>query len=80
MRFRLHRGGLSESMATLVVMEATLEKLVEYLSTLSPFDVPPVNSIQVDPYSGPDKRIGWDATFIVIVNGHPIGFTDEMPL
>jgi hypothetical protein len=32
--------------------------------------------VRVEPYSGADDRIGWKATYIVLVDGRPTAFTD----
>lgn len=79
MRFREHRGGLTESMETLVVLQdrtalvAHIRELVSPYMILSDWDA----SIDVKPYNGgmPD---GWDQTYIVLVKDHGvIGFTDQ---
>lgn len=65
---RRHRGGYEESMATAREVDATLTAIAEY------FDEP-IERITVDPYSGIDKRNGWD-TYIVCVDGSAIGMTN----
>jgi len=67
MKYRDHRGGLAESMETVREIAPTIDALAVILK------VPP-SSIRVDPYMW-DHRINWD-THIVIVDGHPAGFTD----
>lgn len=79
-KFREHRGGLAESMETLVVMEDWNE-LAEYCKTkLSEwmFNIR-IEDVSVKPYAdNPDTRIGWDKTYIVMVEGWgPFGFTDK---
>lgn len=76
-RFREHRGGLAESMATLVELEDR-DALVAYVQKLlRPFtDVRP-EQVEVKPYSGADPRIGWARTLVVTVEGYGvIGFAD----
>lgn len=68
MKYRDHRGGLDESMQTMVDMPRDLESLATHLGVKS-------SSIRVEAYGGFDKRIGWD-TYIVLVDGVPFGFTD----
>lgn len=78
MKFRHHRGGLKESMKTLVTLEdrnALVQHLREYFKEW--FDVVP-DKVKLERYGdGPDTRIGWDKVFIVTIDGFgPVGFTD----
>lgn len=66
--FRLHRGALSDSMATAREI-STLAELVEALHS----DGWAPGKIEVKPYAR-DERIGWD-THIVTVDGMAAGFT-----
>jgi hypothetical protein len=66
--FRLHRGSLSDSMATARTIN-TKADLVKALDE----DGWPHGEIEVKPY-GCDDRIGWD-THIVTVDGMAAGFT-----
>lgn len=82
MKYRPHRGSLSAAMAECVELPATKKALDTYLNGYEPI-VP--GSVFVEAYSGPDERIGWPETFIVLAkwnSGHvaPIGFTDAMPV
>jgi hypothetical protein len=80
MKFRAHRGGLAESMATVIEVQtrAELEKYI--VDTSAPFErqlrsLIAENGLYVRPY-GYDERIGWD-THIVILQGYGVlGFTD----
>ena len=67
MKYRSHRGGLAESMETVVELQPTLDALAVYLKV-------PASRITVEPYSY-DKRIGWN-THIVCIDGGACGFTD----
>ena len=75
MKYRDHRGGLAESMATVVHLDPTIEALAAHLSggPLGPEVIHP-EDVKVEPY-GYDARTGW-ATHIVTVNGAVRGFTD----
>lgn len=69
MRYRDHRGGLADSLATAVDMQGTKVCLAAYLNA-------PRDRITVEKYGhGIDKRCGWD-TYIVAVDGCAVGFTD----
>jgi hypothetical protein len=79
-KFREHRGGLAESMQTVVEVEdfnALLDHLHKLAEPWQP-NVPPMNAdtVHVEPYGGVDERIGWD-TYIVTLKGYGVlGFTD----
>jgi hypothetical protein len=64
-KFRYHRGGYAESMATEVPCANVLEL----------FALVGTEDIIIRPYGGIDQRNGWD-TYIVLVSGSPVGFTD----
>lgn len=68
MLFRPQRGSLSDSMADEVELPATRKALAGHL-------VCPEESVDVKPYCY-DGRIGWD-TYLVIVDGQAVGFTDR---
>jgi hypothetical protein len=74
-KFRWHRGGYAESMATVVPAKnmADLRTIYEN-SGLEPRWI----TIVVEPYCGIDRRNNWN-THVVKVNGSVIGFTDGMP-
>lgn len=71
--FREQRGGLEESMATVVELESRAQ-LVDYVAAI-------FNGQWIDPAKldvlphGIDHRTGWD-TFIVTLDGQAIGFTN----
>ncbi len=87
-RFREHRGGLADSMETMVEL-TTMEELKSHVKKLLwQFDVPANNlrfdDIQVKPYGchcWPDERIGWAETWVVTMPGYGVlGFTDGEPI
>jgi hypothetical protein len=79
MKFREHRGGLAESMETLVELpdRAALVAYCKKLLTDWQFDVKD-NDVVVEQYTpNGDKRIGWDQLYIVSITGYGVmGFTD----
>lgn len=76
MKFREHRGGLKESMETMVELKdraALLEYCIKALGDFR-FSFPP-EALHIKPYSY-DDRIDWD-THIVSIDGYGVvGFTD----
>ncbi len=81
MRFREHRGGLAESMETVVNVAHHVALLDHIRKLAKPWPIfPPVTpeTVHIKPY-GWDGRIGWD-THIVVLDGYGVlGFTDEDP-
>jgi hypothetical protein len=75
MKFREHRGGLDESLATTVELEPTKDALNAQLQQRYgewwKFNE---DDVSVKPYSF-DVRIGWD-THIVCIKGAAVGYTD----
>ena len=65
---RKHKGDYADSMETTKEIDATLDAVADYFER-------PVKWITVEPYSGIDKRNGWD-TYIVCADGAAIGFTN----
>lgn len=79
MKFREHRGGLSESLATMVTL-ADRPALVEHCRGLNLVGCPTFDysDLRIETHSGADSRIGWKETFIVSIDGFGfIGFTDS---
>jgi hypothetical protein len=77
MLFREHRGGLAESMKTVVTLDdrARLVAYVQDKLRCYCMDVKP-EQVHVIPYCY-DDRIGWD-TYIVTVDGYGVfGMTDS---
>ena len=77
MLFRPQRGGLEESMAELVSIK-TISEFIWHIRATFP-EVPIDAQLSIEPYGdGPDERIGWKQTFIIIAEGFgPLGFTDS---
>ena len=78
MQFREHRGSLDEAMKTKVILKDRSD-LLEHCKSIPAlfgrtFDPA---ALKVEPYGGPDDRIGWSATYIVTIEGCAIGFTDS---
>lgn len=78
MKFREHRGGLAESMDTVIEVsdgEALLEHVRNLAQRWPTFPAITAETVHVEPY-GRDERIGWD-THIVTLDGYGVlGFTD----
>lgn len=74
MRFRWHRGSLADSMETVEELSPFLPPLLAILVRSCPEATP--DNVVVEPYFGRDERCDWDRTYIVKVNGGPVGFTD----
>jgi hypothetical protein len=86
MRFREHRGSLSDSLDTMVEIDATIAAIVRHVNRrLAGFDdVRPgfkagPGDVRVNAYyMEPDRRTGWAKTYIVVVDGYgPFGFCDQ---
>lgn len=80
MKVREHRGGLSESMATVVEIEPTLEALTAHINALFQQMGPVVtpDMIVIHP-QGFDARIGWN-TYLVAIEGYGVfGMIDQFP-
>jgi len=78
MKLREHRGGLAESMETVIDIPPTLEALkIAINNAFSEYDVPEITAdmITVKPY-GFDERIGWDTHIVIIADCSVYGFTD----
>jgi hypothetical protein len=78
MKFREHRGGLAESMETVVEVANRVELIIHlaHLMERYPGTVVDFQKIKIEPYGGWDERIGWD-TYIVTLEGYGVlGFTN----
>lgn len=71
--FREHRGGLNESMLTVVTV-GNLAELIAHLKTLH--GIRSAAQVTIKHY-GYDPRIMWD-NYIVCINGEAVGFTNEL--
>jgi hypothetical protein len=79
MKFREHRGGLAESMETLVEVDSKLALVVYIQNLLAPYRVTVAYEDVVSTLYGSsgDARIGWEKVYIVTVKGYGvIGFSD----
>lgn len=72
-KFRFHRGGLAESMETVVTV-ADKAALCNQVRAARGYPAFEDGQIAVSPYCY-DARIGWD-THIVTLEGNAIGYTD----
>jgi hypothetical protein len=80
MRFREHRGGLAESMETMVVVDGKKGLVAHIQKLLKPYSVTVIDSdVAASLYgSSGDARIGWEKVYIVTVKGYGvIGFSDS---
>lgn len=74
MKYREHRGGLSESMETVREIASTREAIALEAGLMLGRLVTP-DEVRVSPY-GYDARIMWDTHIVEIDGFGPIGFTD----
>jgi hypothetical protein len=76
MKYREHRGGLTESMETVVEIEGADDLMRIINAGRAQWYQPAItiDQLAVEPY-GYDGRIDWD-THIVTVDGAAVGFTD----
>ncbi len=81
-KFREHRGGLAESMETVVEVETKADLAAHMRSKLAPFGFNFEDAdLMVKPYGENglpmhDERIGWD-TYVVTIEGYGVaGFTN----
>jgi hypothetical protein len=83
MLYRDHRGGLAESMETMVELPSTREALIAHLAKTWPFNrgvAERLASVTVKRYHGADDRIGWKEVWIVVLPDFGVlGFTDGDP-
>ena len=79
MKYRHHRGSLVDSMATMVEVDSMEELIAELRSVQLIGDLVTDDNVEIKEYGdGPDERIGWARTCIVLVDGNPFGFSDGM--
>lgn len=78
-KFREHRGGLEESMKTVVPM-STMKEIQDFAKEqLSIFKCEfRFSEIEVKFYAY-DKRIGWDCHIVTMPDYGVLGWTDGMP-
>jgi hypothetical protein len=79
--YRPHRGSLDDSMREVIEVN-DFPQLVRHLRRgverwYPPDKLPTEENTTIERYGdGPDPRIGWDETWIVLVNGNAWGFTN----
>lgn len=76
-RFRFQRGSLADSMLTMVTVSSRRE-LYRHIAVTSPLSATGVaDALSARRYvAAPDRRIGWDETYLVMIGADPIGFID----
>lgn len=79
MRYREHRGGLAESLATTVKVDGFAGILAHEQAKEFPWPDLSLEAISAHPYGGDDDRCGWKDVHIVCLEGEPIGFCEGMP-
>ena len=76
MKLRLYRGGLAESMATIVEIEPTMEALLqEVRKEMANVISFPDSALTIKPY-GFDSRTNWNTYIVEIQSFGVYGFTD----
>lgn len=76
MKYRPHRGFLADAMTECVEVDGMAGLLLHLRRQPDTQH----GVITVVPYDDrPDDRIGWAATHMVLFNGSPLGFVDELP-
>lgn len=76
MKFREHRGGLGDSLATMIEFD-TRTDLMRHLQDIRPDVFISGATLEAKPYGGDDNRIGWkDVHILVADKGGVIGFID----
>ncbi len=77
--FRFHKGGLDESMKTVVEIDSlkSLREKIEEIWTMDGFN------IEVKPYVF-DKRVNWDTHLVLICNAeqkisYAVGYLNRLP-
>lgn len=78
MKFREHRGLLSESMETAVNLPATRLAICEHMNGLDRLGMIALTPTEllVEFHWKSDDRIGWAPIYIVSARGGVVGFTD----
>lgn len=77
MKFRQHRGGLEDSMTTLVEVDGLQGLTAHLIECLGP-DFLAKSTVGIGRDEGPDHRIGWAETHKVYVDGFPVGYVDGL--
>jgi hypothetical protein len=75
--FRFHRGGLEESMQTVIEIKSFEQLLI---TIIDGWDINPTK-VEIKPYIY-DERIHWDTHFVIIHVGesnYPVGYLNRKP-
>jgi len=72
MIFRPQRGGITQSMKEKVILLSSKAALAKHLRV-------PIKSVDVRWY-GDDAWNGWRSTYLIIVDGNAVGFTNQEPV
>lgn len=90
MKIRAHRGSIEEAMETCQEIEPTIQAVIDYMQedviplahalTVGQYEKRSITVSVVDYFDLPDDRIGWQKTFLVLLDGQAYGFTDEKPV
>lgn len=75
MRIRLHQGGLSDSIKTVSDLQ-DWEDFVEYCKK---YNIN-IKSVRCEHYSGPDERIGWSDTWVILAWFNDVMCERRLPL
>ena len=75
MRIRMHQGGLSDSLTTVSVL-GDWDDFVEYCKK---YNIN-IKSVKCEHYSGPDERIGWSDTWVILAWFNGVICERELPL
>lgn len=75
-KFRFHRGGLAESMSTMIEVK-TKKELLKKINEAYSFG-PVVKDVEITRYADPDRRIDWEGCYIVCLpdNAGVVGWMD----
>lgn len=75
MKFRLHKGNLEESMATVIEIAPHKKALANAINRLLCDSIATAENIKVDEY-GYDPRIDWKCYIVSVDNLGPVGWVD----
>jgi hypothetical protein len=78
MKIRQHRGSLVEAMKTLEHIEPTIAAIRNYFTRSEVLGYTPSCVVEVVLFDARvDTRIGWAATYLVLIDGKPAAMTDR---
>lgn len=76
MRIRMHKGSYIDSLATAKTIRNNITEIAGYFTEQYCMDIKE-ELLKIKEY-GLDKRDNWGKSYIVMYDGIPLGFTDEM--